>query len=66
MEISFLDQYEIEWIMNYVDLQEIPKVLPEKQSIQILLKVTEERTRSIATFFFPPRNHRTPIDQWEN
>jgi hypothetical protein len=40
-EISFLGLYEIDWKMNYVDLHEIPVIIPEKQAIQILLKVSE-------------------------
>jgi hypothetical protein len=38
-EISFLGEYSIDWKMNYVDLQKLPIIIPDKQSIQILVKV---------------------------
>jgi hypothetical protein len=44
-EVSFLGSYEIDWKMNYIDLQQIPVIVPEKQAIQILLKVEKIRMK---------------------
>jgi len=34
--------YKIDWVMNYVDLQQIPIIIPDKQAIQILNKVKKQ------------------------
>jgi hypothetical protein len=44
-EVSFLGLYEIDWKMNYIDLQQTPVIVPEKQAIQILLKVEKIRMK---------------------
>jgi len=40
--ISFFDDYHVDWIMNYVELQQIPDIIPDKQVIRILLKVRKQ------------------------
>jgi len=44
-EISFLGLYETDWIMNYMDLQKLPIIIPDKQSIQLLVKVRKDKNK---------------------
>jgi hypothetical protein len=40
-EISFLGIYDIDWKMKYEELHQVPAVIPDKMTIQILVKVSE-------------------------
>lgn len=51
-EISILGIYDIEWKMDYVDLHELPKIVSEKQSIQILVKVRKYKFYFDINFVF--------------
>jgi hypothetical protein len=40
-KMSLLGSYRIDWMINYVELQQIPNIRPDKQAIQILAKVKD-------------------------
>jgi hypothetical protein len=40
-KMSLLGSYRIDWMINYVELQQIPNIRAEKQAIQILAKVKD-------------------------
>ncbi len=71
-EISFLGLYETDWKMKYMHLQKLPVIIPDKQSIQILVKVRKDKNKFKIIFplFFNrilkiPR-HQKQINSMEN